>query len=80
VRPSGGMAQEIGLRLEVDGDRITDLHVWRLGPGHNAAVVSLVCDDPQPPSAYKSKLRGVPGLSHVTVEIEPCPGPHPKPA
>ena len=80
VRPTGGLAEEIHHRLEVGGDRIADLHVWRLGPGHNAAVVSLVCDDPQPPSAYKRRLLSIEGLSHVTVEIEPCPGPHPKPA
>ncbi len=80
ARPSGGIADEISRLLEIDGDRVADLHVWRLGPGHHAAVVSLVCDDPQPPSAYKRRLLSIEGLSHVTVEIEACAGPHLTPA
>ncbi|MEA2202649.1 MAG: hypothetical protein QOI89_3309 [Solirubrobacteraceae bacterium] len=52
----------------------TDFHLWRVGPGHNAAVLSIVSDDPQPPATYKAKLEGLPGLSHVTVEVQPCPG------
>lgn len=28
---------------------------------------------------YKALLAGVPGLSHVTVEVEPCPCEHPHP-
>ena len=76
MRPGDGLAQAIGERLETGGDRITDLHVWRVGPGHASAVVSLVSDRPEPPSAYKRRLENLPGLSHVTVEVEPCPGPH----
>jgi len=55
-------------------NRVSDLHVWRVGPGHCAAVVSLVSD--QPAATYKSRLVGIPGLSHVTVEVQPCPGDH----
>ncbi len=76
MRPGGDLAEEIGERLEVQGDRITDLHVWRVGPGHASAVVSLVTDQPQAPSAYKQRLSDLHGLSHVTIEVEPCPGPH----
>lgn len=74
------LVDEIRVRLERDGDRICDLHVWQLGPGHHAALVSIVADHPQAPSAYKQRLSAVPGLSHVTVEVECCPGPHPGPA
>ena len=52
-----------------DGDRITDLHLWQIGPGHRAAVVSIVSDRPQPPAVYNSRLADVPRLSHVTVEV-----------
>ncbi len=61
-------------RLETRGDRITDLHLWQIGPGHQAAVVSIVSDRPQAPAVYKGRLADVPGLSHVTVEVQPCPG------
>jgi cation diffusion facilitator family transporter len=59
-------------RMETRGDRVTDLHLWQIGPGHNAAVISLISDDPLPPSDYKRRLSGLHGLSHVTVEVETC--------
>jgi cation diffusion facilitator family transporter len=59
-------------RLERKGDKLTDLHLWQVGPGHHAAVISIVSDSPQPPMAYKERLAGIHGLSHVTVEVEPC--------
>ncbi|MBV8777689.1 MAG: cation transporter, partial [Alphaproteobacteria bacterium] len=73
---SEGLAQQIRRRLEQGGDRICDLHIWRIGPGHHAALVSLVADRPEPPQAYKARLAGVIGLSHLTVEVQPCLGPH----
>ncbi len=76
MRPEG-IARQIADRLEAaGGDRIADLHLWRVGPGHHAAVVSIVCDRPEPPAAYKARLAGIPGLSHVTIEVQPCPGEH----
>ena len=72
MRPAGGFAEEIERRLEAGGDRVTDLHVWRVGPGHSSAVISLACADPQAPSVYKARLEGIAGLSHVTIEVEPC--------
>jgi cation diffusion facilitator family transporter len=75
MRPEG-LAQEIRARLEHGTDRIADLHIWRVGPGHHAALVSLVSDQPEPPQAYKALLSNIAGLSHLTVEVQPCPGPH----
>jgi cation diffusion facilitator family transporter len=62
-------------RLETKGDRVTDLHLWQVGPGHRAAVISIVSDHPLPPATYKRRLQGLRGLSHVTVEVEMCPDP-----
>jgi cation diffusion facilitator family transporter len=71
------LAGEITRRLEAGGDdRIADLHIWRVGPGHNAAVVSLVSDRPEAPAVYKTRLAGLASLSHVTIEVQRCPGPH----
>jgi cation diffusion facilitator family transporter len=73
IRPAP-IADEISQRLEADStDRIADLHLWRVGPGHHAAVISVVSDHPQPPAAYKDRLAGIAGLSHVTVEVHACP-------
>jgi cation diffusion facilitator family transporter len=33
-------------RIETRGDKVTDLHLWQVGPGHRAAVISLISDDP----------------------------------
>jgi cation diffusion facilitator family transporter len=76
VRPEG-IARAIVDRLEAGrADRIADLHLWRIGPGHHAAVVSIVCDRPEPPAAYKARLADIAGLSHVTIEVLACPGEH----
>lgn len=70
--PDPALAESIRDRLETGGDRIADLHLWRVGPGHAAAIVSLVSDEPEPPARYKVRLGGLPGLSHVTVEVNRC--------
>src|SRR5947207_793593 len=38
--PNSALEQAIRTRLEQGHDRIADLHVWRLGPGHPGAIVS----------------------------------------
>lgn len=60
-------------RIEAEGERVTDLHLWQVGPGHRAAVISLVSDHPLAPAAYKHRLAGLRGLSHITVEVQLCP-------
>ncbi len=72
--PDRRLAGTIRKRLEVDGDRVSDLHLWRLGPGHVGLIASVVSDRPQPPAHYKNRLEGVAGLSHVTVEVHRCEG------
>jgi cation diffusion facilitator family transporter len=74
VCPDPGMTRMIATRLEQGSDRVSDLHVWRLGPGHLAAVISLVTHNPRAPERYKRRLSGLKGLSHVTIEVVPCPG------
>lgn len=75
--PNDGLAEKIQSMLEEGGDRVADMHLWRIGPGHLAAIVSLVSDRPRPPDHYKAKLGSLPQLSHVTVEVHPCPlAPH----
>ena len=77
MRTGDGIASEIAKRLETGrDDRVSDLHVWRVGPGHCAAVVSLVSGQPEPPASYKFRLVGITGLSHLTVDVQPCPGDH----
>jgi cation diffusion facilitator family transporter len=72
--PDRHLAGSIRKRLEIDGDRVSDLHLWRLGPGHAGVIAAVVSDRPQAPSAYKRRLDGIAGLSHVTVEVHACEG------
>jgi cation diffusion facilitator family transporter len=71
--PDRHLAGHIRKHLEVDGDRVCDLHLWRLGPGHVGLIAAVVSDHPQAPSAYKHRLDGIAGLSHVTIEVHRCP-------
>ncbi len=74
--PNRELADAIRSKLEVGHDRIADLHVWRVGPGHHAAIVSLVADEPELVEHYKARLSDLPQLSHVTVEVHRCAGQH----
>jgi len=68
MTPSAELNAEIRARLESDGARVLDLHLWRLGPGHHAAVVVLETDKSAASGAYHARLNGLLGLSHVTIE------------
>jgi cation diffusion facilitator family transporter len=69
VNPSPALAEEIRLRLAAEGERVIDLHLWQLGPGHHAAVVVLAAERPAPVEAYRARLAELPGLSHLTIEV-----------
>lgn len=73
VRADEKLEKVIRARLEAGDDRVTDLHLWQVGPGHFAVLVSLVSDEPKQPAVYKKRLAGLRGLSHITVEVETCP-------
>lgn len=68
MNPSPALTAEIRARLETGDARLLDLHLWRLGPGHHAAIVVIEAAPPLAASAYRARLAGLPGLSHVTVE------------
>jgi cation diffusion facilitator family transporter len=66
---------EIRKAIESDDDTlITDLHIWQVGVGKFAAIISVVAHEPKPPSVYKQLLKEHEELVHVTVEVEQCPG------
>ncbi|WP_088347291.1 MULTISPECIES: CDF family Co(II)/Ni(II) efflux transporter DmeF [Rhodomicrobium] len=74
IVPNPKLAGVIRDRLEIAGDRVTDLHLWRVGPGHTAVIAAVVSDQPQPSAVYKARLNGLPGISHMTIEVHACPG------
>jgi len=64
------LTENIRQRLESAGDsQIIDLHLWRLGPGHFAAIISLITSNPHSPSYYKEQLSEIKELRHITIEV-----------
>ena len=68
--PDRRVAEGVRQAVEADGDRVADLHLWRLGPGHLGAIVSVVTAQAREPAFYRARLARFPALSHVTVEVE----------
>ena len=67
------MAENVRHAIEDRGDKVVDLHVWRVGPGHMSAVVSVATSESKRDSRfYHAVLQRFKGLSHVTVEIQPA--------
>lgn len=67
-----------GIRRTIEGEadnRVSDLHVWAVGPAIYAAEVAVISSDPQDPDHYSRLLPRELPLVHVTVEVHTCPSP-----
>ncbi len=74
---SSDLPEEIRRAVESDCDSVvTDLHVWQVGIGKFAAMVSIVAHQPKSCDSYRALLRGLDGLVHVTVETHHCTEDH----
>ena len=70
---SSDLPDEIRRAVESEGDSIvTDLHVWQVGTGKFAAIVSIVAHEPKTSDAYRELLREHEELVHVTIETQVC--------
>lgn len=69
MTPDPALADRIRGLVECEGDEVTDLHLWRLGPGHMGAIVSVATRGPRDSALYRQRLAGLPSLSHLTVEV-----------
>jgi len=73
MRAPESLTEAIRHAIESRGDdRISDLHVWSVGPGIYAAAIAVVASHPLQTAAYHRLLPGRLGLVHVTVETHPC--------
>lgn len=67
------VTEAIRKAIESEGDnRVSDLHVWSVGPGIYAAEVAIVSSRPLDPDSYYSLLPKKLGLVHATFEIHLC--------
>jgi len=68
--PDRRLANDVRTTLESDGSTVVDLHLWRLGPGHLGAIVSVCSTGGHTSDYYRAKLARFHALSHVTIEIQ----------
>ncbi len=74
MTPDEELPRLIREEFEKSGDAVTDLHLWRVGPGHLSVIVALASAQPEPPSNYKARLAAIAHFSHITIEVQPMPG------
>jgi cation diffusion facilitator family transporter len=72
MNPDRRMADHMRAAIESDGDRLADLHLWRLGPGRLGAIVSVVTATQRGADHYRAKLARFKALSHLTIEVTPA--------
>ena len=74
MTPNTGLAEQLRQIVIDEGDDLTDLHLWRLGPGHMGAILAVMTTKAaRTPDHYHARLAGLAGLSHVTVEVRLLP-------
>jgi len=69
MNPDQRITEEVREAIEATGDRLLDLHLWRLGPGHLGAVISVLTREARDCAYYRALLKDFKSLSHVTVEV-----------
>jgi cation diffusion facilitator family transporter len=69
MNPDKAMANKLREEVEAGGDTLADLHLWRLGPGHLGAIVSVVTSKERDADYYRARLARFKSLSHLTIEI-----------
>jgi cation diffusion facilitator family transporter len=70
MNPDRQMARRVQMAIEAGGDRVVDLHLWRLGPGHLGAILSIATKEPRGPGHYRRLLEQFRMLSHLTIEVQ----------
>jgi cation diffusion facilitator family transporter len=69
MNPDRQMTEKMRAALEEDGDQLADLHLWRLGPGHLGAIVSMITPADRGEAYFRAKLRRFRSVSHLTIEV-----------
>lgn len=65
---------EIRAAVETGGDRLTDLHVWRVGRNAYSCALTVITADAQlDAAAVRQRLARHPEVAHSTIEIHTAP-------
>jgi cation diffusion facilitator family transporter len=70
MSPDREMEARLREIVESEGDKLTDLHLWRLGPGHLGAIISVETKQRHDSRYYQTRFAGFRSLSHLTVEVK----------
>jgi cation diffusion facilitator family transporter len=78
MNPDRRMADSLRQTIESEGDKLADFHLWRLGPGHLGAIVSVVTPTRRavsftvaPDDRGAAGRLGVPGFQPKMARLEP---------
>ncbi len=71
--PDRHLADNLRQIVESEGDKLADLHLWRLGPGHLGAIISVITMQPRNADYYRARLARFKSLSHLTIEVSHRP-------
>lgn len=69
VPDDGSLETRVRAAVETGADKITDLHIWQIGPGHYSVIASIASQAPKTAAEYKAILDHIDHVSHTTVEV-----------
>ena len=53
--------------------KVSDLHIWSIGPGIYSSEIGIVTKYPESPNKYKNLIPADTGVVHTTIEVHLCP-------
>jgi len=63
----------IGILESYKDTRVSDLHIWFIGPGIYSSEIGIVTKYPESPNKYKALIPEDTGVVHTTIEVHLCP-------
>jgi Co/Zn/Cd efflux system component len=52
--------------------KVSDLHIWSIGPGIYSSEIGIVTKYPESPNKYKALIPEDTGVVHATIEVHLC--------
>jgi len=63
----------IGILESYKDTKVSDLHIWSIGPGIYSSEIGIVTKYPESPNKYKALIPEDTGVVHTTIEVHLCP-------
>lgn len=62
----------IGILESYKDTKVSDLHIWSIGPGIYSSEIGIVTKYPESPNKYKALIPQDSGVVHTTIEVHQC--------